>query len=178
MPEEANDDRHDHFLRLYVEHEEAVRCFLLTLLPGREEAREVMQGVAMVLWRKFDSLSSPADFRRWAFGVARMEALTFSRDRQRDRLVFDEEVLALLADEVDHETEAYAAEREALDECLGKLEPAQRKLLEAAYEPGARIDELAVAMGRTPMSFYKALHRIRLALMDCTQRVLIREGMA
>jgi RNA polymerase sigma-70 factor (ECF subfamily) len=50
--------------------------------------------------------------------------------------------------------------------------------LEAAYEPGARIDDLAVALGRTPMSFYKALHRIRLALMDCTKRVLTREGMA
>jgi RNA polymerase sigma-70 factor (ECF subfamily) len=178
MPEEANDERHDHFLRLYVEHEEALRCFLLTLLPGREEAREVMQGVAMVLWRKFDSLSAPEDFRRWAFGVARMEALTFHRDRQRDRLVFDEAVMALLADEVDHEADAYAAEREVLDECLGKLEPAQRRLLEAAYEPGARIDDLAVALGRTPMSFYKALHRIRLALMDCTKRVLTREGMA
>ena len=92
--------------------------------------------------------------------------------------MFDEEVLALLADEVDHEADGYAAEREALDECLGKLEPAQRKLLEAAYEPGARIDELAVTMGRTPMSFYKSLHRIRLALMDCTQRVLTREGLA
>ena len=74
MLEGTNDERHDHFLPLYVEHEESLRCFLLTLLPGREEAREVMQGVAMVLWRKFDSLSSPADFRRWAFGVARMEA--------------------------------------------------------------------------------------------------------
>jgi len=178
MPADANDETHDHFLRLYVEHEEALRCFLFTLLPGRAEAREVMQEVAVVLWRKFASLSSPDDFRPWAFGVARMEALSFIRDRQRDRLVFDEEVLTLLADDAEDRADVYAAEREALDECLGKLDPARRKLLEAAYEPGARIDELAVAMGRTPMSFYKALHRIRLALMDCTKRVLNREGFA
>jgi RNA polymerase sigma-70 factor (ECF subfamily) len=178
MPTDVNDASHDRFLRLYVEHEEALRCFLLTLLPGREEAREVMQGVAVVLWRKFGSLSAPDDFRRWAFGVARLEALTFIRDRQRDRLVFDEEVMNLLADESDDQADAYAAEREALDECLGKLAPAQRKLLEAAYDPGARMDELAVALGRTPMSFYKALHRIRLALMDCTQRVMTRERLA
>ena len=49
MLEGTNDERHDHFLRLYVEHEESLRCFLLTRLPGREEAREVMQGVAMVV---------------------------------------------------------------------------------------------------------------------------------
>ncbi len=56
-----------------------------------------------------------------------------------------------------------------------KLDAAQRKLLDAAYAPGARIDALAADAGRSPMSFYKALHRIRLALMECTQRVLARE---
>ena len=96
----------------------------------------------------------------------------------RDRLVFDEDVLELLAVEVADDADAYEAERNALDECLGKLDAAQRKLLDAAYAPGVRMDELATSMGRSPMSFYKALHRIRLALMDCTQRVLAREGLS
>ncbi len=174
----AENDKHDEFLRLYVEHEEALNGFLRTLVPTREDAREVMQEVAVVLWRKFAELSSVEDFRRWAFGVAKFKALAFVRDRMRDRLVFDEDVMELLAAEVADSADAYEAEREALDECLGKLDGAQRKLLEAAYAPGVRMDELAASLGRSPMSFYKALHRIRLALMDCTQRVLKREGIA
>jgi RNA polymerase sigma-70 factor (ECF subfamily) len=174
----AENDKHDEFLRLYVEHEEALNGFVRTLVPTREDAREVMQEVAVVLWRKFAELSSVEDFRRWAFGVAKFKALAFVRDRMRDRLVFDEDVLELLAAEVADSADAYEAEREALDECLGKLDGAQRKLLEAAYAPGVRMDELAASLGRSPMSFYKALHRIRLALMDCTQRVLKREGIA
>jgi RNA polymerase sigma-70 factor (ECF subfamily) len=147
-------------------------------MPTREDAREVMQEVAVVLWRKFAELSAIEDFRRWAFGVAKFKALAFVRDRMRDRLVFDEDVMELLAAEVADSADAYEAEREALDECLGKLDSAQRKLLEAGYAPGVRMDELAASLGRSPMSFYKALHRIRLALMDCTQRVLKREGIA
>ena len=174
----AENEKHDQFLRLYVEHEEALNSFVRTLVPTREDAREVMQEVAVVLWRKFEELSAIADFRRWAFGVAKFKALAFSRDRMRDRLVFDEDVLELLAAEVTDGADAYEAERYALDECLGRLDAAQRKLLDAAYAPGVRMDELAVSMGRSPMSFYKALHRIRLALMDCTQRVLAREGLA
>lgn len=174
----AEHERHDQFLRLYVEHEAALNGFVRTLVPGREDAREVMQEVAVVLWRKYEELSDIADFRRWAFGVAKFKALAFTRDRMRDRLVFDEEVLELLAAEVTDHADAYATEREALDECLAKLDGAQRKLLDAAYAPGARIDELATAAGCSPMSFYKALHRIRLALMDCTARVLAREGLA
>ena len=74
--------RHDRFLRLYVEHEEALRGFVRSLVPTLEDAREVMQEVAAVLWRKFESLESVEDFRRWAFGVARFEAFNFKRARR------------------------------------------------------------------------------------------------
>ena len=57
---------------------------------------EVMQEAAVVLWRKFAELSAIEDFRRWAFGVAKFKALAFVRDRMRDRLVFDEDVMELL----------------------------------------------------------------------------------
>ena len=47
-----------------------------------------------------------------------------------------------------------------------------------AYAPGVRIDELAREAGRTPMALYKSLHRIRMALADCIQKVLKQEGLA
>ena len=174
----AESDRHDLFLRLYVEHEEALNGFVRTLVPTREAAREVMQEVAVVVWRSFEELSDVNDFRRWAFGVAKFKALAFTRDQMRDRLVFDADVMELLADEVATGADSLDAEREALDECMGKLDPAQRKLLDAAYTPGVRMDALAVSLGRSPVAFYKTMHRIRLTLLECTQRVLKREQTA
>lgn len=170
--------RHDQFLRLYVEHEQALRGFVRGLVPTRDDAQEVMQEVAAVLWRKFDDLHTPHDFRRWAFGVARFEALSFRRDRARDRHVFGEEVIELLADDAEAASGAMEAQREALDECMRKLPSAQRSLVEAAYARGVRIDELAAQMGRSAMSLYKALHRIRVALADCAQRTLRKEQLA
>ena len=131
----SDDQRHDQFLRLYVEHEEALRGFVRTLVPTREDARDVMQEVTVVLWRKIEELSTIQDFRRWAFGVARMEALTFLRDRARDRHVSGEDVLKLLADEAEDGADFFEVERIALDECLGKLDAAQRALVDAAYAP-------------------------------------------
>jgi RNA polymerase sigma-70 factor (ECF subfamily) len=170
----ADSEKHDQFLRLFLDHEEALRGFVRSLVPTRDDAREVMQEVAVVLWRKFETPIAPLDFRRWAFGVARLEALAFVRDRARDRHVFGEDLLALLADEAARDADVFAAERDALDNCLGKLPGVQRALLAAAYAPGARIDALAAASGRTAMSLYKVLHRIRLALLDCTQRTLAK----
>ncbi len=61
---------------------------------------------------------------------------------------------------------------------MSRLGAAQRALVQAAYAPGARIDELAARSGRSAMALYKTLHRIRLALMECTRRVLAQEGFA
>ncbi len=174
----AENAKHDQFLRLYVSHEEALLGFVRTLVPSREDAREVMQEVAVVLWQKLDALDDFANFRPWAFTVARFKAMAWLRDQKRDRLVFDEDVLKLLADEMTEHADAYEAERRALEVCVEKLDHAQRKLLDAAYAPGARMDDLARAGGRSPMSIYKALHRIRLALMNCTQRVLSQERLS
>ncbi len=174
----AENAKHDQFLRLYVSQEEALLAFVRTLVPSREDAREVMQEVAVVLWQRLGDLDDLANFRPWSFGVARFKAMAWLRDLTRDRLVFDEDVLELLADEVTEHVDTYEAERRALESCVEKLDPAQRKLLDAAYAPGARIDVLAAEAGRSPMSFYKALHRIRLALMNCTQRMLAQEGLS
>jgi RNA polymerase sigma-70 factor (ECF subfamily) len=174
----SEQQRHDQFLRLYVENEESLHGFVRALVPTREDAREVMQEVAAVLWRKFDELTTFEDFRRWAFGVARFEALGFRRDRARDRHVFDEDVLRALADDAEAVSGEMDAQRDALDECLAKLPAPQRSLIEAAYERGARIDQLAVRMGRSAMSLYKALHRIRMTLMECAERTLRQRGLA
>lgn len=169
---------HDRFLRLFLEHEPSLRVFVRSLLFTHEEAREVMQEVAAVLWRKFDAGLDDKAFRRWAFGVARMEVLAFRRDRARDRHMFGEEVVELLAQTVQEQDGTLEAERRVLDLCLQKLPAGQRRLVEAAYAPGARIDQMAGQLGRTAMALYKALHRIRLALMDCMRRAMTTEGLA
>lgn len=160
-----------------MEHEEALRLFIRSLLFNQEETREVMQEVAVVLWRKFDDSLDSLSFRRWAFGVARMEVLSFRRDRARDRHSFGNAVVELLEQTVQEDSTTLEAERTALEVCLNKLPAEQCKLVQSAYEPGVRIDEYAQEHGWTAMALYKKLHRIRLQLMECTQQELASEGL-
>lgn len=177
MPEPSF-QHHADFLRLYVEHEPSLRGFVRSLVPTLEDANDVMQEAAMALWKRFGSLDAPENFRRWAFGVARLEALEFLRKKSRDRHVFGEDLLAQLADDAEEMADQFVEERKALDVCLQKLPSDQRSLVEAAYAPGARMDELATRIGRTAMAVYKSLHRIRMMLTDCTKRELSKEGLA
>jgi len=169
------DPQHADFLRLYTEHEAALHVFVRSMLPSREEAGEVMQQVVIVLWSKFEEAQ---DFRKWAFGVARLEALKFLQSRKRDRHVFDDALVNRLADRAALHEPSVGVRREALEGCLQKLPATQRELVLTAYTKGTRMDELAARRGQTPMALYKLLHRIRLALLDCVERTLAEEETA
>jgi RNA polymerase sigma-70 factor (ECF subfamily) len=164
--------QHDEFLRLFMDAQDSLRVYVRSLLFDREEEREVLQEVAAVLWRKFEAGMTRESFARWAFGVARMEVLAFRRDRARDRHCFGEDVFELLAQTVSEQSDTLEAERAALEQCMEKLPAPQRRLLEAAYAPGVRIDQIARQMKRTAMALYKNLHRLRLQLLDCTRNTL------
>jgi RNA polymerase sigma-70 factor (ECF subfamily) len=166
---------HDRFLRLIAEHQAALHTFIRSLLPNREEASEVVQDVNVVLWQKFDSAEN---FKKWAFGVARLEVRKFLQSRARDRHVFDDELVNRLADELILMEQAHLTQREALDDCLLKLPDSQRKLALSAYTRGVRMNELAAQLGKTPMSLYKLLHRIRQTLLECVRRKLAQEELA
>lgn len=167
--------QHDQFLRLFLEHEPSLRVFVRSLLFSNEEQREVMQEVALVLWRKFDPTLSSASFCRWAFGVARLESLVFRRDRARDRHTFGDDVYELLADTIHDQAEHLEAERRALELCLQRLPEDRRRVVQAVYLSGSKVEQLASQLGSSVMALYKTLHRSRLLLMECTKGVLLRE---
>lgn len=175
MNRPTNAPQHDQFLRLFAEHQPALHTFVRSMLSNRNEASEVMQDVAVVLWQKFETAT---DFRKWAFGVARLEVLRYLQTRKRDRHVFDDELVNQLADEAIELNGRHDQQREALDGCLQKLPPAQVHLVLSAYTKGARIDEIAAQRGQTAMALYKLLHRIRQVLLGCVETSLAQEHLS
>lgn len=63
----------DRFLRLYREHETALRWYARSLASTMDEAQEVLGNTAKALRRGFDQLDAPENFRQWAFDRIRHE---------------------------------------------------------------------------------------------------------
>ena len=167
---------HERFLTLFTVNEPGIRAFVRRLVPTRQDAADVMQGVALVLWRKFPELEEPDQFRRWAFGVARYETLAWLRDKARDRLVLADDVLDTVAHESAQVESRLSAQREALEGCLEKLPGEQRTLVLSAYAPDVRIQDVAEQSGRSVAAFYQWLYRMRVRLLECTRLTLQVEG--
>lgn len=178
MPEPAHIHEAD-FLRLFVRHEEALRAYARVLLPCWQSVDEVMQESSVVMWKKLGQLESSDAFLPWAKVIVRFEALRLRRDHARDRHVFSDEVVEMLAAEAAEVPEAiWERERAALNDCLSKLPPGHRELLLAPYAGEGRVLRLAEASGRSANSLYKLLGRLREKLLRCVETRLAEESPA
>lgn len=163
------------FLLLLSRHEPVVRAYLRALLPGPAEVDELLPEVALVAWRKFSSLQDHAAFAQWACVIARYEVLRWRRDKARDRLVLDEDVIALLADAAEGSISRRERQMAALDGCLEKLPAERRELLLRCHAAGSTTREIARLTGRAEDALYQLLRRLRLELHRCIESTLHRE---
>ena len=177
--ETAEDDaRYETFVARFAHHEPDLRRFIRSLLPTAVDTDEVIQQTAIVIWRKFDQYDPETNFIKWACVIARFEALAYRRKMARDRLVFREDVMELMADEGAEELDTRSAEREALQVCLADLPKKHRDFLTLAYTPGVKVKELAEEAGSTAAAFYMRLKRLRGQLATCVESKVKEEATA
>ena len=102
------------FIESLTRHQAALEAFCHANLANREDAREVLQATCVKLWQKAADWNPDTEFLPWAFTVARFTILSHYRDQKRDRLVFDEDVIKAMADEIEEAATAFDNRREAL----------------------------------------------------------------
>lgn len=147
--------------------------YLHSLLRDLNDADDVFQNVALILWRKFGEYEPSRSFVAWACGVARLEVSNFLRVRSRSRLYLGDDLNLLLIDaQAGLSHDESEARRKALAGCVEKLRERDRDLLTRCYGEGTGVAEAAERDGRSPQSVHNSLRRIRKALFECIRRTL------
>jgi RNA polymerase sigma-70 factor (ECF subfamily) len=156
---------------LIARHQPEIHRYVLSLLPDRMLADDVVQETNLVLWRKAAEYDPAQPFLPWALTIALYQVKAARRDAGRDRHVFDDSLVEVLATECreDHHTDAL---EQALEKCLQELPERQRQLILARYAPGSSVQDLAAARKQTPTALSLSLMRIRRALETCIERKL------
>lgn len=149
--------------------------YLVTLLGSVHDAHDVLQETNLVLWRKFGEFEQGSDFGAWARRCAYFQSRAYLRDKGRDRHIFDEDLLEVLAEESPDQTAP--EERElALRDCLSRLPEKQAELIRQRYMEGSSIVELASRLGKKESALKMTLMRTREGLLECIESKL-QEGM-
>lgn len=179
MPDPQPTDRYEQFIALIERHEPAIQGAIRSMLPSSQDADDVMQEVCLACWHKFadfDPDGSENAFFRWACVVARFEVLKHRRKYARDRLVLSEDTIELLSADAQERVSRAELERQVLEDCLGRLQPSDRRLILSIHVSGDSVAKTARQLRQNVRRLYSKVNKLRDILGDCVRKKLAERG--
>lgn len=159
-----------------LRHAEQLKGFIAALVADRDAAEDCFQELFLTVAAKAADFAPGTDFLAWACTIARYKVLQHLERRRRHAGGLDPETIAALAADADAYHDAWDERRAALADCLERLPPAARRLVEARYVHGLAPSAIAAASGRSANGVSVALAKARDALEGCIGRRLAGRG--
>lgn len=173
-PTNDEDQNRDQYVLQMIRCQAKLYAYILSLSLNRELARDILQQTNVVLLEKETEFQAGTNFDAWACRVAYYEVLSMRRNRSRERHLYNDELLSLIAVSAQGVVENLSEREVALRKCLDQLPKGRRDLLRARYESGVSINDLSQRLQKTSGAISAALHRCRVALMECIDKRLAR----
>lgn len=163
------------FVELLTAHQPKLYAYICTLLAGDPAASDVLQDTNVDLWSKSFEFDFERPFLPWAFAFARQRVLAHRKSQSRSRLLFSDAAMA----RIDQECSELAGEADvrlaALQQCLGRLNERQSRLIRDRYHTKHSVKTIASRLGQTAHNVASQLHRIRKTLAKCVDLTLNME---
>lgn len=163
------------FARLFAAHERRIYSYIFSLLGDWAAADDVFQETCVVLWTKHADFQPGTDFAGWACRIARFKVLKYRRQCRRRLPFVGGQFLETVAAARESQAESGPDWLSKLSECIDKLSPRDRRIIQGRYAEEQTIKQFAARIGLSANTAYKALCRIRGELLDCLQKAAARE---
>lgn len=146
---------------------------LLRILKQRALAEEALQDVMVKVWQRADQyVAYRGRAMAWLSSIARYRAIDLLRSQRAHTSIDDAPAEALADESGDDFAEATTSQRlrNALGDCLGRLNAEQQRCISLAYVDGYSQDQIATAIG-SPLGTVKSWMRRGLAsLKRCLEQ--------
>ena len=163
------------FTQRWLSVEPSVSAYVFAAISGFHDAEDVVQQTAQDAARRFEDYDPSRPFVGWVLWIAKSRVIDFYRRKQREHLVFSDELLEGLGRAIAGRTGGRSNRREALEHCLEALPERSRRLLDLRYVEELSSSQIAEAFSSTAGSVRVLLTRARSALAECIQRRLATE---
>ena len=165
-----NPDQLQAYVKLLTKHQEDIRAFISSLIPGSPDVGDILQETNVVLWIKREEFEQGTNFIAWSFAIARLQVLKLqSRAKRQGELRFSGKFIEAVTG-LNPPAPLYEEYLPALERCMAKLTSYQRNLITSRYTPGRSLREFAEQNGESPASLRSTLLRLRKALRKCIEQ--------
>lgn len=160
----------DRYVILLTAMQSRLYAYVLSLLGDKEQAADVLQETNLTLWRKAAEYDHAREFAPWAYRVAHFEVLAYRKKLGRERLVFDDDILASLNVCAADRGESFATRLSSLQDCMKELPEPQHGMIRHHYGEAQSIKKIAELRGMSAGAVAQSLFRARITLMKCIER--------
>jgi RNA polymerase sigma-70 factor, ECF subfamily len=166
----------DVVVQLLLKHRGKLVGSIRAMVADEHLAEDIFQEVSIAAVSKCDEIADIEHFGPWVRSAARLQALMALRNRNRLPRALSAEVLDALEQHwhrYDRQPDADLSD--ALRNCLDRLSPYAKQLVETRYTDGKCGNDLAAALRRSLNTVYVALTRVHHTLRDCLQQHFAEE---
>jgi RNA polymerase sigma-70 factor (ECF subfamily) len=165
----------EHFSELVRDHETQLRSYILAMVPSWNDAEDIFQATCVQLWQQLDRLEGDEKFGAWAAKIAYYQVLSHRKRQSRSRITFSDSFIDAVGSGGVTLLEPISPRRAALEHCLERLEPHQRRVVDLRYAHNRPLSEVAGVVGKSLEAVYQMLARVRRLLRHCVERELRAE---
>jgi RNA polymerase sigma-70 factor (ECF subfamily) len=161
---------------LYGRHHVKVFRFVLRLVRNEAAAQDLISEVFLDVWRQADRFEGRSAVSTWILAIARFKALSSIRRRKEAEL--DEEMAEAIEDGGD--TPEVALQKkdkgEILRQCLTKLSPDHREIIDLVYYHEKSVEEVAEIVDIPPNTVKTRMFYARKKLSELLKEAGVDRG--
>lgn len=163
----------DEASKIIEELQDQLLIYITSILGNTRDCDDVLQETNIYLINELHQFQAGSNFRAWAYKIAYFKALACRRDNlRRKEVVFSEGFMNELSSKAEDFSIKQAERLAALSNCLEKLPPKDKLLIEKKYISRVSLTQHASEVGKSANSFHKQISRLRLILRKCVEKTL------
>lgn len=160
------------FDEILAECQPRIYAFIFSLVGNRDLAQEIFQETNLVLVQKSAQFDPVRPFIPWAFAFAKNQVKAALQKSNRDRMLFNEEAMAIVEKIAIENDKTQNARQAALERCIENLKEEQKEIIRGKYQEEKSLEEIAKDRQQKPNRLAVMLFRIRKVLAECISRKL------
>lgn len=163
----------DQVVRVLLREQVKVIAYIRFIVQDVHLAEDVFQDVCAEAVKRRDAIKSPAHLISWLRVTARHQSLNAIRANKKIPQLVDADLLDRFESRWQQYEDIPSSKiMQALQQCIAKLTPYARQIINLRYNDGLTGEDLASAVDRKMDTVYKSLSRTHKALGTCVRRRL------
>ncbi len=156
------------FVTLISSHQRRILAYIITLVPNRSDAEDILQETTALMWEKRSDFIPGTDFVAWGASIAYYKILNYRKKAVKNRqLIFNHEQLKRIEKQAVEKSKHVEEMLYQLDECIEKISETDKQLLHMRYNREIDIKEISNHLNKSIRTVYLAIARIQGLLLRC-----------